>query len=40
MEEFKLYSISDEYVEWLRKDSTNVYSNKIDSRTHTRKCLV
>ena len=39
MEEFKLYSISDEYVEWLRKDSTNVYSYKIDSRTHTRKYL-
>lgn len=39
MEEFKLYSISDEYVEWLRKDFPNVYSNKIDSRTHTRKYL-
>ncbi|MDY4670491.1 MAG: type III toxin-antitoxin system ToxN/AbiQ family toxin [Oliverpabstia sp.] len=39
MEEFKLYSISDEYVEWLRKDFPNVYSNKIDSRTYTRKYL-
>ena len=39
MEELKLYSISDEYVEWLRKDYPNVYSNKIDSRTHTRKYL-
>ena len=39
MEEFKLYSISDEYVEWLRKDFPNVYSNKINSRTHTRKYL-
>jgi protein AbiQ len=28
MEEFKLYSVSDDYVEWLRKDFPNVYSNK------------
>ena len=33
MEEFKLYSVSDDYVEWLRKDFPNVYSNKINSRT-------
>ena len=39
MEEFKLYSVSDQYVEWLRKDFPNVYSNKIDARTHTRKYL-
>ena len=39
MDEFKLYSVSDEYVEWLRKDYPNVYSNKIDSSTHTRKYL-
>lgn len=39
MEEFKLYSVSDEYVEWLRKDFPNVYSNKMDTRTHTRKYL-
>jgi len=39
MDEFKLYSVSDEYVEWLRRDYPNVYSNKIDSRTHTRKYL-
>lgn len=32
MEEFKLYSVSDKYVEWLRKDFPNVYSNKIDAR--------
>ena len=31
MEEFKLYSVSDDYVEWLRKDFPNVYSNKINS---------
>ena len=39
MEHLKLYSVSDEYVEWLRKDFPNVYSNKIDARTHTRKYL-
>ncbi|MBS6262406.1 MAG: type III toxin-antitoxin system ToxN/AbiQ family toxin [Clostridium sp.] len=39
MEQFKLYSVSDTYVEWLRKDFPNVYSNKINSRTHTRKYL-
>ena len=39
MEGFKLYSVSDEYVEWLRNDFPNVYSNKINSRTHTRKYL-
>ena len=39
MEEFKLYSVSDDYVEWLRKEFPNVYSNKINSRTHTRKYL-
>lgn len=39
MEEFKLYSVSDEYVEWLRKDFPNVYSNKINTRIHTRKYL-
>ena len=31
MDELKLYSISDEYIEWLRKDYPNVYSNKIDA---------
>ena len=39
MEEFKLYSVSDNYVEWLRKEFPNVYSDKINSRTHTRKYL-
>lgn len=33
MEEFKLYSISDEYIEWLRKDYPNVYSRKINPRS-------
>ena len=39
MEDFKLYSVSDEYIEWLRKENPNVYSNKINARTHTRKYL-
>ena len=39
MEQFKLYSVSDEYIEYLRKDFPNVYSNKIESRIHTRKYL-
>lgn len=39
MEYFKIYSISDEYIEWLRKDFPNVYSNKVDTRIHTRKYL-
>lgn len=37
MEDFKIYSVSDKYVEYLRKEEPNVYSNKVDSRTHTRK---
>ena len=39
MEQFKLYSVSDEYVEWLREQYPNVYSNKMNARTHTRKYL-
>lgn len=39
MEQFKLYSVSDEYIEWLRKDFPNVYSNKINFRKHIRKYL-
>lgn len=37
MEEFKLYSVSDEYIEYLRKVFLNVYSNKETTRIHTRK---
>lgn len=39
MEEFKLYSITDEYISYLQKHFTNVYSNKMNNRTHTRKYL-
>lgn len=37
VEEFKIYSISDKYIEYLREKYPNVYSNKIDRRVHTRK---
>ncbi len=35
----QLYSISDEYISYLRKKFPRVYSNKEDSRVHTRKYL-
>lgn len=35
----RLYSISDDYIEYLRKVFPRVYSNKIANRTHTRKYL-
>lgn len=37
MEELKIYSVSDKYIAYLRKYNPNVYSNKEDERTHTRK---
>lgn len=37
MEEFKIYSVSDEYINYLREFIPNVYSNKQDNRSHTRK---
>ena len=37
MEEFKIYSVSDKYISFLRENFPNVYSNKIDNKTHTRK---
>lgn len=37
IEEFKIYSVSDSYIEYLRKSVPNVYSNKIENRVHTRK---
>ncbi len=39
MEEFKIYSVSDEYIEYLRARHPNVYSNKIEHRTHYRKYI-
>ncbi len=35
----KLYSISDDYIKYLRKKFPRVYSNKEESRVHTRKYL-
>lgn len=37
MKDFKIYSVSDKYIEYLRNDVPNVYSNKVDCRKHTRK---
>ena len=37
MEEFKIYSVSDRYISYLRDFEPNVYSNKEDNRSHTRK---
>lgn len=39
MEEFRIYSISDQYIEYLQSKCPNVYSNKVDHRTHTRKYI-
>ncbi len=39
MEELKLYSVSDKYISYLRAEIPNVYSNKIDIRTHSRKYI-
>ena len=39
MKELKVCSISDEYIEFLREEYPNVYSNKETRRTHTRKYI-
>ena len=39
MNELKLYSVSDRYIDYLRAHFRNVYSNKEGIRTHTRKYL-
>ena len=39
VEEFKVYSVSDAYISYLREHEPNVYSNKEDNRTHTRKYI-
>ena len=39
MKNFKLYSVSDRYISYLREKFPNVYSNKMDTRIHTRKYL-
>lgn len=35
----QLYSVSDEYISYLRKNFPRIYSNKENSRIHTRKYL-
>ena len=37
METLKIYSVTDEYISYLRTSYPNVYSNKQDTRVHTRK---
>jgi protein AbiQ len=37
MSDLKIYSVSDRYIAYLRQKNPNVYSNKEESRTHTRK---
>lgn len=39
MDDFKLYSVSDQYISYLRKNDPHVYGNKEGRRTHTRKYL-
>ena len=39
MEEMKLCSVSDRYIDYLRGHIAGVYSNKEGTRTHTRKYL-
>lgn len=33
----KLYSVSDDYINYLRRTFPRIYSNKEDVRVHTRK---
>ena len=35
----RLYSVSDKYINYLRNSYPRIYSNKEDSRVHTRKYL-
>lgn len=37
MKELDLYSVSDSYIQYLRRQIPNIYSNKIETRKHTRK---
>ena len=39
MVDFKIYSVSDKYISYLRDRYPNVYSNKEDDRTHSRKYI-
>jgi len=37
--DYKIYSVSDGYIKFLQKSCPNVYSNKENTRTHTRKYI-
>ena len=37
MDELRLYSVSDEYIAYLKNIDAHIYSNKEEHRTHTRK---
>lgn len=37
--EFKIYSVSDRYINFLKKKEPNIYSNKEETRVHTRKYI-
>ncbi len=39
MDDFKIYSVSDNYIDYLRAFEPNVYSNKQDRRSPTRKYI-
>ncbi len=39
MSELKVYSVSDDYISYLRGYNPNVYSNKTENRIHSRKYL-
>lgn len=39
MNNYKIYSVSDRYIDYLRKYVPGVYSNKEETRTHTRKYI-
>jgi protein AbiQ len=39
MDDLKIYSVSDNYITFLRKYVSGVYSNKEGMRAHTRKYL-
>ncbi|MEE1315279.1 MAG: type III toxin-antitoxin system ToxN/AbiQ family toxin [Faecalimonas sp.] len=39
MDELKIYSIRDEYIEYLKRYNSKIYSNKRESRVHSRKYL-
>lgn len=39
MDALKIYSVSDDYISYLKERMPNIYSNKADNRTHTRKYI-